>query len=42
VRHITFIDDFSHYYYLYILHEKTQLADILHMFIGEVERKLEK
>ena len=38
--YITFIDDFSRYNYVYLLHDKSQLVDILKMFINEVERQL--
>ena len=39
---ITFIDDFSRYCYLYLLHEKSQFANILEIFINEVERQHDK
>jgi len=39
---ITFIDDFSRYCYLYLLHEKSQSVDILKVFIDEVERQLDR
>ena len=39
---ITFIDDFSRYGYLYLLHEKSQSVNILKVFIDEVERQLER
>jgi hypothetical protein len=39
---ITFIDDFSHYYYIYLLHEKSQAVDALEVYITEVERQLDK
>ena len=35
---ITFIDDFSHYGYVYLLHEKSQAVSALEIFINEVER----
>lgn len=35
---MTFIDDYSHYGYVYLLHEKSQLIKILEVFINEVER----
>ena len=35
---ITFIDDFSRYGYVYVLHDKSQLVDIITVFINEVER----
>jgi len=39
---ITFIDDFSRYCYLYLLHEKSQSVDVFETFINEVERKLDR
>ena len=39
---ITFIDDYSRYCYLYLLHERTQSVDVLETFISEVERQLNK
>ena len=36
---ITFIDDYSHYRYLYLLHEKSQSLD---MFKSEVENQLNR
>ena len=39
---ITFIDDFSRYGYIYLLHEKSQSVDTLEVFINEVERQLER
>ena len=36
---ITFIDDFSRYCYLYLLHEKSQSVNVLEIFINEVERQ---
>ena len=39
---ITFIDDFSRYYYIYLLHEKSQVVDALEVYIVEVERQLNK
>ena len=39
---ITFIDDFSHYYYIYLLHDKSQAVDALEVYIIEVERQLDK
>ena len=38
----TFIDEFSHYCYLYLLHEKSQLVDALKVFVDEVERQMDK
>ena len=37
---ITFIDDFSHYGYVYLLHEKSQAVNALKVYISEVERQL--
>ena len=39
---ITFIDDFSRYGYIYLLHKKSQLVNALEVFINEVERQLDK
>ena len=39
---ITFIDDFSRYGYVYLLHEKSQAINALKIFINEVERQLDK
>ena len=39
---ITFIDDFSWYGYLYLIHEKSQAVDILEVYITEVERQLDR
>lgn len=39
---ITFIDDFLHYCYFYILHKKSQLVDIFTVFIDGVERQLNR
>ena len=38
---ITFIDDFSRYGYVYLLHEKSQSVNVLETFVKEVERQLE-
>jgi len=35
---ITFIDDNSHYCYVYLLHEKSQVVDALEIYLNEVER----
>ena len=35
---ITFIDDYSRYCYLYMLHNKSQSVDAVQAFITEVER----
>lgn len=39
---ITFIDDFSRYCYIYLLHEKSQAVDALEVYIIEVERQLDR
>ena len=39
---ITFIDDFSRYTYIYLLHEKSQFVDVLEVYINEVERQLDR
>ena len=39
---ITFIDDYSRYCYLYLLHEKSQSVNVLEVFINEVERQLNR
>jgi len=39
---ITFINDFSRYGYIYLLHEKSQAIDALKVFINEVERQLDR
>ena len=39
---ITFIDDFSRYGHVYLLHEKSQLVNALEVHINEVERQLDK
>ena len=39
---ITFIDDFSHYTYIYLLHEKSQYVDALEVYINEIERQLDR
>jgi len=39
---ITFIDDFSRYCYLYLLHEKSQSVNVLEIFVNEVERQHDK
>jgi len=40
--YITFIDDFSRYGYVYLLHEKSQSVNVLETFVKEVERQLDK
>jgi len=39
---ITFIDDFSRYGHVYLLHEKSQLVNALEVYINEVERQLDR
>ena len=39
---ITFIDDFSRYGHVYLLHEKSESVDALEVYINEVERQLDK
>ena len=39
---ITFIDDFSRYGYIYLLHEKSQSVNALEVYIKKVERQLDK
>ena len=39
---ITFIDDFSRYCYIYLLHEKSQAVSALKVYITEVERQLDR
>ena len=39
---ITFIDDYSHYGYLYLIHEKSQSLDVFKNFKFEVENQLSK
>ena len=39
---ITFIDNFSRYGYVYLLHEKSQSVDSLEVYITEVERQLDR
>jgi len=39
---ITFIDDYSRYTYVYLLHEKSQAVDALEIYLNEVERQLDK
>ena len=40
--YITFIDGFSHYTFIYLLHEKSQVVEAFTMYITEVERQLER
>ena len=39
---ITFIDDYSHYGYLYLIHEKSQLLDVFKSYKAKVENQLGK
>ncbi|GKE17719.1 retrovirus-related pol polyprotein from transposon TNT 1-94 [Tanacetum coccineum] len=39
---ITFIDDFSRYGYVYLLHEKSQSINALEVFVNEVKRQLDR
>ena len=39
---ITFVDDFSRYGYLYLIHEKSQSLDVFKSFKVEVENQLNK
>ena len=39
---ITFIDDFSRYGYLYLIHEKSRSLDVFKNFKAEVENQLSK
>ena len=39
---ITFIDDYSRYDYLYLIHEKSQSLDVFKNFKAEVENQLSK
>lgn len=39
---ITFIDDFSRYGYIYLLHEKSQALNALEVYITKVERQLDR
>ena len=39
---ITFIDDYSRYGYLYLIHEKSQSLDVFKNFKTEVENQLSK
>ncbi|GKC33748.1 retrovirus-related pol polyprotein from transposon TNT 1-94 [Tanacetum coccineum] len=40
--YITFIDDFSRYGYVYLLHEKSQSINALEVFVNEVKRQLDR
>ena len=39
---ISFIDDYSRYGYLYLIHEKSQSLDVFKAFKAEVENQLSK
>lgn len=39
---ISFIDEFSHYQYIYLLHDKSQLVDALEVFVKEVKRQQDR
>ena len=39
---ITFIDDYSHYGYLYLIHEKSQSFEVFKSYKAEVENQLGK
>ena len=39
---ITFINDYSRYGYVYLLHEKSQAVDALEIYLNEVERQLDR
>ena len=39
---ITFIDDYSRYGYVYLLHDKSQAVNALEIYVNEVERQLDK
>ena len=39
---ITFIDNYSRYGYVYLLHEKSQAVDALKIYLNEVERQLDR
>ena len=39
---ITFIDDYSHYMYLYMLHSKDEALEAFKVFNAEVEKQCEK
>ena len=39
---ITFIDDYSRYDYIYLLHEKYQTVNALEIYLNEVERQLDR
>ena len=39
---ITFIYDYSRYSYFYLLHEKSQVVDVLEICLNEVEKQLDR
>ena len=39
---IIFIDDYSRYDYVYLLHEKSQAVDVLEIYLNEVESQLDR
>lgn len=39
---IIFIDNFSHYKYIYMLHKKLCVMNVLEVYICEVERQLDR
>ena len=39
---ITFIDVYSRYSYVYLLHKKSQAVDALEICLNEVERQLDR
>ena len=39
---ITFIDDFSRYGHVYLLHEKSQSVNALEVYINEMEKELDR
>ena len=39
---ITFIDDFSRYGHIYLLHEKSKVVNVLEIYITAIERQLDK
>ena len=39
---ITFIENFSHYGYVYLIHEKSQAVDILEVYITVIEKQFDR
>ena len=39
---ISFIDHYSRYDYVYLVHQKSQAVDALEIYLNEVERQLDK